>query len=64
MLQLEVELRREYGGERAYVAKDSATLKTRVLASRLAAGTSLREAFDAAHCTRRTGYRLLSRRWR
>jgi hypothetical protein len=60
----EARLRVAWGGARVYVSKDVPTLKTWALAGSLAAGATLREAFDAAGCSRRTGYRLLSRRWR
>jgi hypothetical protein len=64
MKLLEVEMRQAWGGERTYISKAPPTLKTWALAGSLAAGATLREAFDAAGCSRRTGYRLLSRRWR
>jgi hypothetical protein len=62
--RVEIEFRQQWGGERHYVAKDVPTLKTWALAGSLAAGATIREAFDAVGCSRRTGYRLLSRRWR
>ncbi|MBK7082274.1 MAG: hypothetical protein IPH55_16640 [Betaproteobacteria bacterium] len=60
----ELEFRQEWGGANVYVVKDSKALKTQALAGSLAAGASLREAFDIAGVSRRTGYRLLSGRCR
>lgn len=62
---LELGLRQTFGGSRlGYVRKDPSAGKACLLAVGLAAGESLREAFAHAGVGRRTGYRLLTRRWR
>jgi hypothetical protein len=63
-LRVEQQLRQQWGGAQVYVCKAAAEGKARRLAVSLAAGVPLAEAMAAAGCSRRTGYRLLTRRWR
>jgi hypothetical protein len=64
LLQVEVRLRQEWGGARVYIGKATALGKAQRLGAELAAGVPLREAIDAAGCSRAGAYRLLSRRWK
>lgn len=60
----EVELRRQWGGSSVYIPKEKPTVKSWVVGDRLAAGATLREAFEAAGCSQASGYRALRRLWR
>ena len=62
--QLEIELRQRWGGCEVYVQKDPTRPKADRLGAGIAAGLSLRTAFEAAGVSRATGYRLLKLRWR
>lgn len=57
-------VRREFGGERYYIAKSESAWKKKRLGDALAAGSPLREAFALAGVGTRWGYRLMARRWR
>ena len=52
------------GGDRYYIQKAPATWKVQRLATSLASGSSLRDAFTAAGVSQSTGYRMLKRRCR
>jgi hypothetical protein len=60
---LERQVRREWGGERVYIACGNAEGKARVLGVALATGTSLMSAAEALGIPRRTAYRLAARAW-
>lgn len=63
-LKIEVRLREQWGGTRVYIGKATALGKAQRLGSALAAGAgSLREALATTGLSRRTGYRVLSRKW-
>lgn len=62
--KLEQRLRQACGGALVYVRKQpTPSGKVARLAVGLAAGRPLAEVFAAAEASRRTGYRLLARRW-
>lgn len=61
--ELERRVRREWGGERVYIACGRAEGKVHVLGAALATGTSLTSAADALGIPRRTAYRLAARAW-
>lgn len=62
--RVELELRQHWGGCEVYVAKDPTRPKAERLGAGIAAGLSLRAAFEAAGVSRATGYRLLKLRTR
>jgi hypothetical protein len=62
-LDVATRLHQTWGGERTYIPKAVATQKARALAAELAAGVPLAAAMRAAGVSRRTGYRLLARKW-
>ena len=62
--RVEIELRQQWGGAEVYVPKVPSLPKAERLGAGIAAGLSLRAAFEAAGVSRATGYRLLVRRWR
>jgi hypothetical protein len=61
--KLEVDLRRDWGGERVYVVKAKPQGKAYSLAESLAAGRSLDEARAELHVHRSTCWRWLRRGW-
>lgn len=62
--QVEAELRQVWGGARVYVCKEPSAGKALRLATVLAGGGTVREAFRVAGCGSSWGYRLLRRRCR
>jgi hypothetical protein len=60
---LEVAIRQRFGGERVYVDKATADQKARRLGDELAKGVPVKQAIKQAGLSRRTGYRVLSRKW-
>ena len=62
--RVEIELRLQWGGAEVYVPKVPSLPKAARLGAGIAAGLTLRAAFDAAGVSRRHGYRLMARRWR
>jgi hypothetical protein len=55
----------EWGGARIYVAKKNSPEELAYRAGTLlAAGMSMRQMIDELGCSRRTGFRLVNRRWR
>lgn len=62
-MAIECRLRAIWGGARVYIGKAAALGKARRLGAELAAGASLRDAMGAAGLSRRSGYRVLSRKW-
>jgi hypothetical protein len=61
---IEQRIRLTWGGEDVYIGKRAAQGKVLRLAEELRAGVDLGQAMCNAGLSRRTGYRLLSRRWR
>lgn len=61
--RVEQRMRATWGGSEVYIAKRAAEGKARRLGAELASGTSLAQAIENAGLTRRTGYRILSRKW-
>lgn len=57
------EIRQRWGGAEVYVKKAPAEGKARAIGGSLAAGLTLREAFEAAGVSRRHGFRLVTRRF-
>ncbi len=57
------QVRLDWGGSTVYIKKAPAEGKARSLGLTLAAGVPLAQAFADIGISRRTGYRLLSRRW-
>jgi len=64
VLRIEQRIRATWGGEQVYIGKRSAQGKVLRLADELREGVPLAQAISNAGLTTRTGYRLLSRRWR
>lgn len=62
LTEFELELREQWGAAKHYL-KGAQAGKVRALAGSLAAGATLREAFDRAGVSTATGYRLLRRPW-
>lgn len=62
-LQVEADLCRVWGSHRVYVNKAAAQGKALRLADLVSSGWALKDAMREAGVNRRTGYRLLSRRW-
>lgn len=62
--KVEIRIREQLGGCRPYVPKATVEGKVQRLAAAVAAGVPLKTAFDTAGVPRRTGYRLLNRRWK
>jgi hypothetical protein len=60
--RIEIELRRQWGGAEVYIKKSPAEGKVRALAGRLAAGATIREAFEAAGVAKSQGYFYLRTR--
>lgn len=60
---LEAAIRQRFGGERVYVDRATAKTKTERLGEELAKGTPIKQAVKAAGLSRRSGYRVLSRKW-
>lgn len=58
------ELRQTWGGSEVYIRKAPAEGKAHLIGGSLAAGLTLREAFEAAGVSRRHGFRLVSRHFR
>lgn len=62
-LKIEASLRQEWGGNRAYVAKRfSVAIRSDLLAGGLRQKLSLKDCFEQAGVSRRTGYRLLAKK--
>lgn len=56
-------IRLRWGGSREYIDRATAAKKLEKLAAELAKGTPIKEAVKTAGLSRRTGYRVLSRKW-
>jgi DNA invertase Pin-like site-specific DNA recombinase len=56
-------IRQRFGGERHYVDRATAKVKTEKLGEELAKGTPVKQAIKAAGLSRTSGYRVLSRKW-
>jgi hypothetical protein len=56
-------IRQRWGGEKVYVDKATAGGKRDRLGAELAKGTPLVKAVKAAGLSRRSGYRVLSKKW-
>lgn len=63
LVRVEQQARQIWGGSDVYIAKRTAQGKVLRLADELAAGAPIGQAIRDAGLSRRTGYRLLSRRW-
>lgn len=61
--EFERDIRQRWGGDRVYIDKATAAGKAQRLGAALAAGASLREAIEKAGLSRRSGYRVLSKKW-
>ena len=61
--KLEDVIRERWGGERVYVDRATAKKKVEAMAAEIAKGTPVKDAMKAAGVSRRTGYRVLSRKW-
>lgn len=63
VLTIETQVRERWGGSRVYIGRGAAIAKARCCGAALAAGATIREAFEQAGLTRRSGWRTLSRKW-
>jgi Mor family transcriptional regulator len=62
--RLELDIRRQFGGERWYVGKADSMGKVERLGSAIASGASPAEAISQAEVSRQWGYKLMRRVWR
>lgn len=62
--QLKDVIQQRWGGEQVYIERGTAERKVEALAAEIAKGTPVKDAMKAAGVSRRTGYRILSRKWK
>jgi hypothetical protein len=60
---VEQTIRQRWGGQKVYVDRALADQKARRLGAEIAAGKPIKQAIKDAGLSRRTGYRVLSRKW-
>jgi hypothetical protein len=61
-VQVEMQIRQEVGGQRIYIQKSPARVKTQHLATAIRTGAKISEAMAKAGVSRSHGFRLLNRK--